>query len=171
MLCSVLSLPRHRLPICNFQENKSQCKENRQACNRHIDRSACQFYSCNNCRTEERWLLCLPTSYPFLLKVHLQEVYRTLRAPLPLSNRQHRFHILFLPEYPGCAFHLLFWEVLSLCCSCIFRPLRRLNTVQIFLGLPVGYLAEILMPLFFFGIDISIHKFLAEYLTQKIVFF
>jgi len=26
------------------------------------------------------------------------------------------------------------------------------------------------MPLFFFGIDISIHKFLAEYLTQKIVF-
>lgn len=102
MLCSVLSLPRHRLPICNFQENKSQCKENRQACNRHVDRSACQFYSCNNCRTEERWLLCLPTSYPFLLKVHLQEVHRTLPDGQPAYSVSANDP--YIPAVPGFRF-------------------------------------------------------------------
>ena len=102
MLCSVLSLPRHRLPICNFQENKSPCKENRQACNRHVDRSACQFYSCNNCRTEERWLLCLPTSYPFLLKVHLQEVYRTLHDGQPAYSVSANDP--YIPAVPGFRF-------------------------------------------------------------------
>ena len=102
MLCSVLSLPRHRLPICNFQENKSQCKENRQACNRHVDRSACQFYSCNNCRTKERWLLCLPTSYPFLLKVHLQEVHRTLPDGQPAYSVSANYP--YTPAVPGFRF-------------------------------------------------------------------
>ena len=102
MLCSVLSLPRHRLSICNFQENKSQCKENRQACNRHVDRSACQFYSCNNCRTKERWLLCLPTSYPFLLKVHLQEVHRTLPDGQPAYSVSANDP--YTPAVPGFRF-------------------------------------------------------------------
>lgn len=102
MLCSVLSLPSHRLPVCNFQKNKSQCKENRQACNRHVDRSACQFYSCNNCRTEERWLLCLPTSYPFLLKVHLQEVYRTLHDGQPAYSVSANDP--YIPAVPGFRF-------------------------------------------------------------------
>lgn len=109
MLCSVLSLPRHRLPICNFQENKSQCKENRQACNRHVDRSACQFYSCNNCRTEERWLLCLPTSYPFLLKVHLQEVYRTLHDGQPAYSVSANDP--YIPAVPG--FRFLFSDIVN----------------------------------------------------------
>ena len=111
MLCSVLSLPRHRLPICNFQENKSQCKENRQACNRHVDRSACQFYSCNNYRTEERWLLCLPTSYPFLLKVHLQEVYRTLHDGQPAYSVSANDP--YIPAVPGFRFPFFRYALIS----------------------------------------------------------
>ena len=94
--------PRHRLPICNFQETNPSAKKIGQACNRHVDRSACQFYSCNNCRTEERWLLCLPTSYPFLLKVHLQEVYRTLHDGQPAYSVSANDP--YIPAVPGFRF-------------------------------------------------------------------
>lgn len=62
----------------------------------------CQFYSCNNCRTEERWLLCLPTSYPFLLKVHLQEVYRTLHDGQPAYSVSANDP--YIPAVPGFRF-------------------------------------------------------------------
>ena len=38
---------------CNFQKNKSKCKENRQTCNRYVDRSSRQLYNCNDYRSKE----------------------------------------------------------------------------------------------------------------------
>lgn len=39
--------------VCNFQKNKSKCKENRQTCNRYVDRSSRQLYNCNDYRSKE----------------------------------------------------------------------------------------------------------------------
>lgn len=49
----LLFFTRHRLMVCNFQKNKSKCKENRQTCNRYIDRSSRQLYNCNDYRSKE----------------------------------------------------------------------------------------------------------------------
>lgn len=39
--------------VCNFQKNKSKCKENRQTCNCYVDRSSRQLYNCNDYRSKE----------------------------------------------------------------------------------------------------------------------
>ena len=49
----LLFFTRHRLMVCNFQKNKSKCKENRQTCNCYVDRSSRQLYNCNDYRSKE----------------------------------------------------------------------------------------------------------------------